>query len=107
MTQGLGIANPSNEATVPITVGKDTPADKLPFLIPKAVSTKDAVGTVRGGLVNVAAVTAGNPNAASLDFLLNPVFDVDNFAANTAFGPVTKTFDSLFTDFFGTFRGGL
>jgi hypothetical protein len=79
---------------------------KLTFLQPKQISTFDAVGTVRGGLFKAAEFTLATPDDNALDALLNPVTDVDNFAVNTSFQVVNKSFTDLFVTFFGIFRGG-
>jgi hypothetical protein len=96
-------AAPVSDTLVTVTVLKQEP---LSFFQPKAISTFDAVGSVRGGLFNVADFTPAAPNAASLTALLNPVTDIDNFSANTSFEVVTKSFNALFVTFFGIFRGG-
>jgi hypothetical protein len=73
--------------------------DKLTCVLP-------AVGTVRDGLFNLADFAPAAADPASLTALLNPVTDVDNFAANTSSEVVTKSFNTLFVTFFGTFRAG-
>jgi hypothetical protein len=97
-----GVAT-SNVVGVTVTVGK---IDPLSFLIPDQISTKDAVGTVRGSLFIAASFSPSSPNTASLTTLLKPVTDVDNFTANTSPFETSKSFSTIFTDFFSLFRGG-
>jgi hypothetical protein len=93
---------------VTITVGESV--SSFSFLQPNAISTEAAVGTVRGGLFNVATVTPAGPNAAALTSLLKPVNEgPDNFAANTSLNAVKQNFGALFASFFNSFaifRGG-
>jgi hypothetical protein len=95
----------ASSASVVVTVTV-TEVPALTFLPPNAVSTAAAVGTVRGGLIDVASFSAAGQNTASLTALLDPVTDVDNFAALTSFEVVTQSFEIQFANFFNIFRGG-
>jgi hypothetical protein len=96
--------NPSAEVIVKVTVTAAVPRS---FVIPGLISNADAVGTVRGGLFNFAALTPGTPGTAALNSTINPVIGgSDNFVANSSLQAVSQNLQLSFRDFFLFFNRG-